>query len=81
VTSRVLSGTVPKKVKYQQDGGQVTAWALVIQDPKILKETVENTFNTKKALYTRFRASEAFEEMENDVKRFEEYKKEQGMIE
>jgi hypothetical protein len=80
VASQVLRGTVARDMRYDMQGGKITAWALMIQNPKLLADVFEAQLNAQKALLTRFRASNAFQELEKEVKAFEAYKKEQGLL-
>ena len=67
--------SVPKDLKYATDGGQTTAWALMVQDPKVIADAFAGEANTQRHLYTRFRASQAFNELDAEVKKFDEFKK------
>jgi vancomycin resistance protein YoaR len=80
VASQVLRGTVARDMRYDMQGGKITAWALMVQNPKLLADVFEAQLNAQKALLTRFRASTAFQELEKEVKAFEAYKKEQGLL-
>ena len=82
VTSKVLRGSVPKDLKYETAGATTTAWALMVQDPKVIADAFADQKNTAKALYTRFRASQAFSELDEEVKKYEDFKKQDaaGML-
>jgi len=81
IAHQILRGTVAKDVKYETQGGQTTAYALMVQDPKIIADAFEDQKNSAKALYTRFRASQAFAELDAEVKKFEEFKqKDAGLV-
>jgi hypothetical protein len=75
IASQVLRGSVPKDLKYATEGGQTTAWALMVQDPKVIADAFAAEANTQRHLYTRFRASQAFNELDAEVKKFDEFKK------
>jgi hypothetical protein len=75
IVSETLRGSVPKDLKYDTKNGQTEAWALMVLDPKVISDAFEGGANTKRHLYTRFRASQAFSELDEEVKKFEEFKK------
>ena len=80
VAHQILRGTVPKDLKYETAGNTTTAWALMVQDPKVIADAFADQKNSAKALYTRFRASQAFAELDGEVKKFEAFKaKDAGM--
>jgi hypothetical protein len=78
LASTVLRGSVPKDLKYEPQGSMFQACALMVMDPKVIAQAFENQKNSQKALYTRFRASQAFKELEADVEKYESFKKEQS---
>jgi hypothetical protein len=79
LTDNVLRGTVATDVKYETKDGVTTAYALVEQNPKIFAQAMENVGpDANKAMYTRFRSSQAFKELDEEVKKYEEFKKQQG---
>lgn len=80
VAHQILRGTVPKDLKYETAGNTTTAWALMVQDPKVIADAFADQKNSAKSLYTRFRASQAFAELDGEVKKFEAFKaKDAGM--
>ena len=70
ITSQTLQGTVPKMQKYETDDGVTTAYILMVLDPSIVDASLKN--NNAKHLYERFRASKAFEELDKEIKEFDE---------
>lgn len=70
ITSQTLQGTVPKMQKYETDDGVTTAYILMVLNPDIIHASLKN--NNAKHLYERFRASKAFEELDKEIKEFEE---------
>ncbi len=78
VASQILRGTVPRDLKYDTAGGMTTAYALMVQDPKVIADAFAAQANTARHQYTRFRASQAFEELDKEVKKFEEFQKQDG---
>jgi hypothetical protein len=77
ITSQTLQGTVPKMQKYETDDGITTAYILMILNPDIIDASLKN--NSAKHLYERFRASKAFEELDKEMKEYEEAER-QGML-
>ena len=81
IASQVLRGSVPKDLKYDTQSGMTTAWALMVVDPSVIADAFANQANTQRNQYTRFRASQAFADLDAEVKKFEEFKKQDaGMI-
>lgn len=78
ITSQTLQGTVPKIQKYETNNdGITTAYVLMVLNPEIIVDSLKN--NNAKHLYERFRASKAFEELDKEIKEFEEAER-QGML-
>lgn len=77
ITSQTLQGTVPKIQKYETDDGVTTAYILMVLSPDIIHDSLKN--NNAKHLYERFRASKAFEELDKEIKEFEEAER-QGLL-
>jgi hypothetical protein len=81
VTSQVLRGTSPaEREVYQQDNGTYQAFVMMELPVGKAAKDLMSKLQQNEEMYTRFRASEAFEEMNKAV---EEYEKEQqrGMAE
>ncbi len=74
VAHQILRGSVPKDLKYDTKDNMTTAWALMVVDPKVIADAFANQKNSSRHLYTRFRASQAFAELDAEVKKFEEFK-------
>jgi hypothetical protein len=77
ITAQELQGTVPKMQKYETDDGITTAYVLMVLNPDIIHETLKNS--NKPKLYERYRASKAFEELDKEIKEFEEAER-QGLL-
>lgn len=77
ITSQTLQGTVPKMQKYETDDGVTTAYILMVLSPDIIHDSLKN--NNAKHLYERFRASKAFEELDKEIKEFEDAER-QGLL-
>jgi len=81
VAHQILRGSVPKDLKYDTKDNMTTAWALMVVDPKVIADAFANQKNSARHLYTRFRASQAFSELDAEVKKFEDFKaKDAGMM-
>jgi len=74
ITSQTLQGTVPKMQKYETDDSITTAYILMVLNPDIIDESLKN--NSTKHLYERFRASKAFEELDKEMKEYQEAERE-----
>ena len=77
LTSTMLQGAITKKTKYMKDpqSGKFTAAALVAIEPdKVNMSILDEVKKGKPKLYERFRASQAYEELDQAM---EKYKKEQ----
>ncbi len=73
ITSQQIRGSAAKELKYEIINGTVTAYALMELNPKI----VMNQLAKEEELYTRFRATKAFESLDAEIKEYEAYRKEQ----
>jgi len=73
ITSQQIQGSAAKELKYEILDGTVTAYALMELDPKI----VMNQLEKEEELYTRFRATKAFESLDAEIKEYEAYKRAQ----
>ena len=80
IASQVLHGTVPRQIEYRSEGGKTTAWVLMVQNPQVVADFLQKQADAQQALYTRFRASEAFAELKDEIERFEEYKRSQPWL-
>jgi len=78
VTHKILSGTVPKDIKFEEANGKTTAYALMVVDPKVIADAFADQANSQRNMYTRFRASQAFKELDEEIKKYEEYKRTEG---
>lgn len=75
ITSRQIQGSVAQELKYETIGNTVTAYALMVLDPKIIADHLAK----EKELYTRFQATKAFETLDKEIKEYEAYKASQKM--
>jgi hypothetical protein len=75
LTSQVVQGIAAQDVKSEVKAREITVYALMVQNPKLIKEYFANPKNTPAALYDRFRASQAFGALEKEIQQFEEFLK------
>jgi selenocysteine lyase/cysteine desulfurase len=73
ITSQVVQGITAQDVQTETQGETVSVYALMVQSPKAIKEYFSSVKNTPAHLYDRFRASQAFTKLDQDVQRFEEF--------
>lgn len=78
IASQTLNGSRVKKQDVQKEGKSYRAYVLMELPLNDFREKLVNRVKNNQQLYQRFRASQAFEDMENDVKEYEEYKQQQG---
>jgi hypothetical protein len=70
ITSQKISGSAPKMQKYETKDGITTAYILMVLDPKIVDASLKQ--NNAQHLYERFRASKAFDELDKEIKAYQE---------
>ena len=70
LTSQQIQGSAAKELKYEIIDGTITAYALMELNPKL----VMNQLEKEEELYTRFRATKAFESLDAEIKDYEAYK-------
>lgn len=75
ITSRELMGSMPKKQVMTEGDGIITTYVLMVVNPKIVADALEKQMAAEKALYARYRASEGFKELSNEIQRYEDFKK------
>ena len=68
LTTQTLQGTVPKMQKYEINDGITTAYVLMVLDPEVISDSLKN--NAAKHLYERFRSTQAFDELDREVKAY-----------
>jgi len=71
ITAQTLQGTIPLEQKFDYEGDVITAYVLMVQNPDIVDMVIKNNSNNAQHLYERFRASKAFEELDQEIKEFE----------
>jgi hypothetical protein len=75
VVSKELRGSKIIKKKIAKDGGNWRAYVLAEYPIGAAQQAFLNQITNNNKLYTRFRSGEAFSELENDVKKYEDSKK------
>jgi len=77
VVSESLSGSQVKQKKISKDGEIWRAYALVEYPIGAANDAFMQQIKKQEELYTRFRSSETFKELEEEVKKYEEWKEKQ----
>ena len=80
VTSKVLNGSKARKVETVKEGKIIYRSYALMEIPigsanTALMEAIKKQQN----MYTRFRASQGFQELEGEVDKYDQFKKEQGL--
>ncbi len=78
VVSTTLNGTKVRKKEIVQEGGGIRAYVLMEMALGPVNEALLNKIKDQKNMYTRFRASQGFQELEKDVEKFEKWKENGG---
>ena len=78
VASEVISGTRIRDQKIVPEGGRYRAYVLMEMAIGETAARLQAQIKAQNRLYTQFRASQGYQELEEEVEAFEEFKKEQG---
>jgi hypothetical protein len=78
LVSQHLKDNIAKDVNYKTKEGETQAYALMVLDPKIIPDAFTAQAKTQRRLYTRFRASQAFSDMDKALEQYEKWKKKDG---
>jgi hypothetical protein len=79
VVSSTLYGTRTKNQVVKPEGQIYRAWVLMEMPIGQANEQLMSKIKANQAMYTRFRATQAFQELETEVQKYEDFKKnEQG---
>ncbi len=78
VVSQVLTGVTVDKVSISEESGVFRSYALVKLPLGAASEALMKRIKEQDQLYTRFRSTEVYNELDKDVQRFEEWKKGQN---
>lgn len=74
IVSTVLSGSRVEKQEQFQDGQMWRAYVLVQYPLGAANEALMQSIKSNEALYTRFRSSQAFKDLDDEVKKYEDFK-------
>lgn len=77
VSSEVLTGSRMRDQEIQTEGDVYRVYALMEMPIGAANEALLAKIRTREHLYTRFRGSEAFKELEEEIARYEEWKQQQ----
>ncbi len=80
VVSEVMNGTRVKEQKISVENGLFRAYILMEYPIGKANALLMEKMKSNQNLYTRFRASQAFEDLDKEMKDYEEFQKDQGMI-
>ena len=80
IVSTVMNGTRVKNQKIVVESGLYRAYILMEYPIGAANAALMEQLKSNQNLYTRFRATQAFDELNDEVEKYEQYKKEQGMI-
>ncbi len=78
VTSQVLNGVTIEKTKTVKEGSMWNIYVLMKLPIGQSSEALLNRLKQQQEMYTRFRASQVFDELEKETEAFEKWKTEQG---
>jgi hypothetical protein len=76
IVSTSLSGSKEINKKIVKDGNNYRAYVLVQYPLGAAQEALKEQIKKNEQLYTRFRASETYKELDNEVEKYDQYKKE-----
>ncbi len=76
--SQILTGVSVDKVSLGEESGVFRAYALVKLPLGAASEALMNRIKQQDELYTRYRSTDVFEELEKDAQKFEDWKKTQN---
>ncbi len=79
VTSNVLVGTKVKTQKIVRDGNLYRAYVLMQLPVGAAADQLLQSMRKNDQTYTRFRATQTFKDLDEEAKKFEEFKKNEGM--
>lgn len=78
VVSTVLRGVRVKQQEIKKEGSQFRAYVLMEMPFGAAAEELLNQMKKQKEMYTRFRATQAFQDLEKEVGEYEKFKEKQG---
>ena len=77
VVSQVLTATSIDKTDIQSEGGIYRVYVLLRQSSAAAGAALAERLKQQEQMYTRFRATQTFQELEKDVEKFEQFKRDQ----
>ncbi|OVE75587.1 hypothetical protein BVX97_04155 [bacterium E08(2017)] len=80
ILAKYIQGCIPKDIQCDTKSGATTAFAFMVLDPKIIPEAFNTQANTQRHLYTRFKASHAFEDLNKRVAKYQKWAKKDGAL-
>ena len=78
IVSELLTGAKPVKQDLSKEGSLYHAYVLSEMSVGAVNSTVVDQTKENRNMYTRFRASQGFKELEAEVEKYEKYKEEQA---
>lgn len=78
VVSQALNGSRTRYQKQVKDGNLWRAYVMVEYPIGAANQALMEQIKKNQEMYTRFRASEAFQELEDEVEKYEQWKKQQS---
>ena len=78
VVSTTLNGSRIKDQKMIKDGNLWRSYVLIEYPMGAANEALMNQIRNNNQMYTRFRASQTFKELDDEVKKYEDFKKQQS---
>ncbi len=80
VVSTTLSGASIDKADIKPEGERFRAYVLMKMPIGASSEALLKKLKQQEQMYTRFRSTQVFEELEKETEKFEQFKKEEGTI-
>lgn len=80
IVSTSLSGSRVRYQKQVRDGNMWRSYVLLEYPIGAANQALMNQIKANQQMYTRFRASETFNELEDEVEKYEDWKKQQGQM-
>ena len=78
IVSTTLSGTKEKNKKIVKDGNNWRAYVLMEYPLGATQEALRDAIKKNEQMYTRFQASKAYQELDDEVQKYEDFKKQQN---
>ncbi|MCX7591195.1 MAG: hypothetical protein N2255_06155 [Kiritimatiellae bacterium] len=72
VAQKILAGAPPEELKHETVGGTTTAWALLVQNPRIILDAFTAETAGQKEQYARLRSSRTWKEFEDRLLKYEQ---------